>query len=363
MDGDVGISDGADRADGADGADRVDRAEWLQLAVRIARDLGRPDVSDPAQVLSERGDVLVVAVGDVVVKRHQEGTDPDALARRLAVAAHDTSGALVAPLQLRVHRHRGRLLTTWPRVHVLGVDDLPHAPWARLGELAARLHAQPPPASGAPVPASAAPLPASGRLQPPPVPPPARSALRVADAVARLRALAAPAASPPLTHAAHAVLAAAAALPAWARATSPEAAAPEELPATVVHGDLHLGQLGRGDDGRWRLLDVDDLGTGPAAWDLARPAAWYAAGVLDPADWAAFLDAYRGVGGPAVPRDGDPWPWLDAVARALVVQTAARAVIEAIVAGRELDRVGESFVRTSAQIGAEARSAHREAHR
>src|SRR6185503_10428733 len=96
-------------------------------------------------------------------------------------------------------------------------------------------------------------------------------------------------------------------------------------PRTLVHGDFHLGQLVR-HAGRWRLIDVDDLGTGDPAWDLARPAAWFAAGVLDPAGWAALLAGYRAAGGPAVPPDGDPWPVLDPFARALTVQTAALAV-------------------------------------
>lgn len=51
-------------------------------------------------------------------------------------------------------------------------------------------------------------------------------------------------------------------------------------------------------DGAWRLIDVDDLGLGVPAWDLARPAAWYAAGLLAPEDWLCFLDAYRAAGGP-----------------------------------------------------------------
>jgi aminoglycoside phosphotransferase (APT) family kinase protein len=90
---------------------------------------------------------------------------------------------------------------------------------------------------------------------------------------------------------------------------------------TLVHGDFHLGQLGRR-AGPWVLLDVDDLGAGDPAWDLARPAGFWAAGLIPDDDWAAFVDSYRDAGGAALPA-GDPWPVLDPFARAAVVQAAA----------------------------------------
>ena len=49
------------------------------------------------------------------------------------------------------------------------------------------------------------------------------------------------------------------------------------------------------------LIDVDDLGVGDPAWDLARPAGFWAAGLIPDDDWATFLDAYRDAGGPALP--------------------------------------------------------------
>ncbi len=95
-----------------------------------------------------------------------------------------------------------------------------------------------------------------------------------------------------------------------------------------------------------------DLGLGAPAWDLARPAAWYACGLLPPGVWQRFLAAYRAAGGPAVPADGDPWAALDAPARALTAQTAARSVTKAVAEGRPLDDVEEEFVGACARMAA-----------
>jgi aminoglycoside phosphotransferase (APT) family kinase protein len=120
-------------------------------------------------------------------------------------------------------------------------------------------------------------------------------------------------------------------LPRWVREAAPPTG------GALTHGDWHLGQLVRMPDG-WRLIDVDDLGTGDPAWDLARPAAWFAAGVMPPDGWDLLLDAYRAAGGPAVPQRGAAWPALDLPARALTVQTAALAIVN-----RDLD-LAEAFV-------------------
>jgi len=231
-------------------------------------------------VLTRSGAEIVADEHDdgVVCKLHRPGTDPRALAARLRVAA--ASDCFLDPLTLVPDRVGTRWMTRWPRVET--VVPQPHdLPWAEAGRLLARLHTE----------RFAARNPANGWPQ----------RMRRAVDAARHHDV---------------VRCAAAALPdaAW-RPGSPD------RPSTLVHGDWHLGQLGRRTaQSPWLLIDVDDLGVGDPAWDLARPAGFWAAGLIPDSDWATFVGAYCDAGGPADPSALEPF------ARAAVVQAAAGGV-------------------------------------
>jgi Phosphotransferase enzyme family len=225
-----------------------------------------------------RSGAEIVVDGDVVYKLHRPGTDPRALAVRLAAATRSQS--LLEPLRLEPERVDIRWRTHWPRVETI-VPQPDGLPWADAGRLLARLHRE-------------------------------AITMRIAHGWPhRLRRMLRGTND-------DIVRRAAAGLPGevW-RAGSPD------RPTTLVHGDWHLGQLGRRTaTAPWLLIDVDDLGVGDPAWDLARPAGFWAAGLIPDDDWAVFLESYRDAGGPAVP-PGDPWSVLDPFARAAVIQAAA----------------------------------------
>lgn len=229
--------------------------------------------------MQTRSGAEIVVDGDVVYKLHRPGTDHRALARRLGVAVRSRS--LLEPLAAVPERVALRWRTRWPRVETV-VPQPECAPWADAGRLLAQLHGEPIPVR-----------------MPHGWPHRLRRILRyTSDATIRR---------------------AAAELPdeVW-RAGSPG------RPITLVHGDWHLGQLGRR-GAHWVLIDVDDLGVGDPAWDLARPAGFWAAGLIPDEDWTTFIESYRDAGGPAVAA-GDPWPVLEPVARAAVVHAAAAGV-------------------------------------
>lgn len=232
--------------------------------------------------MQTRSGAEIYVDGDVIYKLHRPGTDPRQLATRLRLAA--ASQAVLSPLSTQPELAGDRWRSIWPYVETV-VPQPEYLPWAEAGGLLARLHREEP----------AGRIPSHGWPQ------------RLRRAMDTLRE------QPDVT-----VRHAAAVLPdaVW-RAGSPD------RPATVVHGDFHLGQLGRSDAGApWLLIDVDDLGVGDPAWDLARPAGFWAAGLIPDDDWTAFVDAYRDADGPALP-GGDPWPVLEPFARAAVVQAAA----------------------------------------
>ncbi|MGP4109605.1 phosphotransferase family protein [Streptomyces sp. 4N509B] len=342
-----------------------------------------PEPSEPPEppaVLVERREVTVVRAGGLVAKAHAAGTDAAALALRLRLAAGGALAGIVlppaSPEAVRLPGPEERLATTWPYGTPVDPEDETAVPWEAAGALLAALHAVDVPA-----------VVSGGR---PSRVPPMAGPVRTARVVARLWT-AGVGGTPGLAEARRAVENVWEGLPAWCRAEEPSP------PLALCHGDFHLGQLVRlplhgPRREEWLLIDVDDMGLGDPAWDLARPAAWYASGLLAPEDWHRLLTAYlatqtasaasaasatraprttrtvrpvlpgqpdravdrAGRAGrvpPSALPEGDPWPRLDAPARALTAHHAARALASAAVEGRALDGDEIAFVDSCLRIG------------
>ncbi|ABW14330.1 conserved hypothetical protein [Parafrankia sp. EAN1pec] len=331
-------------------------------------------------MLTDRKGRLVVRHGDLVVKTHMAEEELQPLLARLRLAADPRLGdILLSPLRIRgghgglLAPVGGRLVSAWPAGRALRVDEVEarveDAPWTAAAALLARLHATDLTAL------APAHVPAAGvctRLR--------RSLDRMEAAVARATRTAGTSADAGVARSAAASGATGAAgnaaatgttgaasggsvrgierladdvrrayptLPSWLGRTP---ARPGTAPA-LIHGDWHLGQVVRvasapasAADAGWRIVDVDDLGWGDPAWDLARPAAWFAAGILPAEVWGTFLGAYREAGGPAAGPDGDPWEALDGPARAVAVQYAAGAVTDLAADGTPFDEGAAAFV-------------------
>ncbi|WP_171064013.1 phosphotransferase family protein [Actinomadura soli] len=274
-----------------------------------------PSAAAEPETLYDRHGVLVVRVGDLAVKLHQADREHGApFLERIRLAA-TVPDVLVAPLGPPLDVD-GRTVTVYP--YGEPVDPQQKLPWEEGARLLAALHSTTVPADA----------PSWGR--------PARVARRVSE----------------LGHgpAVDVVRRAFATLPAWIRGENGDG--PPDAAEYLIHGDWHLGQMVRAQDGRWRLIDIEDLGRGDPAWDLARPAALYSAGVLHPDEWSRFLGAYQEAGGPAVPAEGDPWTSLDVPARSLAIQIAATCVISAEREDRPLNEPEQAMVDACGRISA-----------
>lgn len=219
-------------------------------------------------------------LGDVVIVKHAVGTDAALLTAQLRVAGADPwRQVLLSPLhQAPIPAPDGRLLTLWPRVRLLSASD-GEIPWNEIGDLLARLHGLPAPEL----------QPHGGRA-------------RLARAMAAAADLFPGGSTDVLRRLALSLMRD------W-----PEGA------DRLVHGDPHLGNFGRLDNGRLVLASVDNLGLGDPAWDLGLFAGLFGAGLLPDAAWASLLDGY--LGGDAQSRRR-PWPELDHPARCHLLMAA-----------------------------------------
>lgn len=261
-------------------------------------------------VLLRRRDAVVIRVGGIVVKAHRVD-DASELQRRLEVARTSLSNVFVTPMGKWTGSSPDIVLTAWPAGEPVDPELPDEAPWEHAGRLLALLHDS---------------FPVGADLKP------ATTVDRVRSAVSQLAHSAVSA-----TADARGILAAASEL------GELEIGAESRR---IIHGDFHLGQMARFRDRGWLLLDVDDLGYGDTRWDFARPAAWFAIGLIDGGQWETFVESYREAGGQAISH----WSEIDRFAQAFTVQAAARAVVKAADEQRSLTDAEGAFVGACARI-------------
>lgn len=233
-------------------------------------------------------------VDDVVVRKHPADTVRAVLAAQLDVARRDPwREVLTSPLSAEpVAAPDGHYLSLWPRLD--GFWSHEPAPWAEAGTLLARLHRLPVPDD----------LPEHGGR---------RLIVQAREQAASLK----PGGATDVLRVFGGEL-----LDTW----------PAPTRTTLVHGDWHLGQLGRWPGstavrlGQPEASALDALGVGDPAWDFARPAALWSVGLLPDAGWHALLAAYSDAGGPA-PVAGQTWDALEHPARCLVFRLAVQELL------------------------------------
>ncbi len=271
------------------------RATMLAVA---AEELGATNCDEEPTFLQSGRSTLVLKRGQIVVKSHSSETEVSELNSRLRWISKTMFRKLfVQPIRYRVEPMGGSLLTVWPAGTMTAVTTPEEFDWEGSARLIAALHS-----------ILVAETFAETKV------PDAGWLVRLARSRSRLL----------LTNSRiekRVVLAAFATLPPFAskawRTNHP----------CFVHGDWHPGQV-VDFQGSPHLIDIDDVGIGDPAWDLARPAAWRLAGLLSVEVWNRFMEPYRDARGPAFDSE-DPWATLELPARAAAIQDAANALLRA----------------------------------
>ncbi len=107
-----------------------------------------------------------------------------------------------------------------------------------------------------------------------------------------------------------------------------------------THGDFHLGQIVFVKDNvrtKAMFIDVDTMCVSIPEWDLARPAALFASGILPPDAWQSFIESYGKNRANYEFSQEELWSNLDIPAKVMVVKLATSAVNRALQTREDLD--------------------------
>ncbi len=282
------------------------------------------------EVLSARSERTLFRFDDEVIKIHARETLAEELDARLELISRSPWNQIfLQPIKSQSQTLRqGRIMSQWPFAEALTISE-DEIPWHKCGKLLAELHQ---------IPIAVNNFPFSLPI--------ATAAKRWQKSIAELKSL---------NFIDHRLKAP------WliVEEMTAKLTLPKIYSARThwIHGDWHLGQLVREkseqkSEMNLKLIDIEDMGLGHPVWDLARPGAFYAAGLLDPEDWSSFLNSYLTAGGPAFQarRNETFWEILGPAVEVLSLQCAAVGLRKAYLEERSLGDDEQAFIETCARI-------------
>ena len=127
-------------------------------------------------------------------------------------------------------------------------------------------------------------------------------------------------------------------------------------PKVWSHGDFHLGQIvfiKDQENSSARFIDIDTICHSIPEWDLARPSALFAAGILPAPLWRSFIESYFELGLKQTLNEKILWSNLDMPAKVMTIKLACLALNRATLADEQLEDTEMQLIETCKAIGRE----------
>jgi len=238
----------------------------------------------------------IVYLENSVSKLHAQYSNVSEIEVRLNLISLDSlRSQFLQPLSRKPEVREGRALTLWPYAKPLPADSLEDVPWNDCAALIAALH--------------------KVELEPQLVALGSGWLMRLSRSIEKLERMSASAER-------SIILEAAQTLPLFSSASW------THHKQSYIHGDWHPGQVAYYEN-KLVFIDIDDVGIGNRMFDLAKPAAYFLAGLLPNHMWKEFSEGYQNSCNMSQENRDTFWSELELPARAAVIQSAITALTHA----------------------------------